>query len=373
MLSGLMDHWVPSADTVSRFWKTPFETLAPLMTSLCDEMAVNHFTFYTKWYTNGLRSTLPFLPNHPESENVRTDNDWGRRWIDYFHRRGMTVGAMIQSYAYLPNCFPPDHTLGVWKNTTQCTGLAPDQDNIIIDPTWPGFTAHFESMLEEQLRAFPGLDAIFLEFEGLPCVEPTHALAKLGSQSTVPDNIRAQWVDSAWMVPDRDQWIWTTPVQAILKERLQAHLSAANRVLDRLGYTGIRGVVYHAMSYETPYLIDALPARNWWLLPWHYWGWDFCKETPDAEVRQQMNWCQHQFRRLIQAGHPLCYIGNATLPTERHDSIREMVQFCRDNGAAGHLGMGNPIPTYGLRWHGATETSIKSAKSLYQELFPKLT
>jgi hypothetical protein len=122
------------------------------------------------------------------------------------------------------------------------------------------------------------------------------------------------------------------------------------------------------MNYETPHLTECLPSRKWWLLPWHYWGWDFCRDTPDAVVRRQMDWCQDQFRARIGEGWPLCYIGNATLPTQRLDTIREMIAFCRDHGAAGHLGMGNPIPEYGLRWHGATEEGVGRARSLYREL-----
>ena len=67
MFVGLMDHWVPSHDAVSRFWRTPFDTLRPAMDAVCDEMAVNNFTFYTKWYTNGIKSALPFLQNHPRA------------------------------------------------------------------------------------------------------------------------------------------------------------------------------------------------------------------------------------------------------------------------------------------------------------------
>jgi hypothetical protein len=262
-----MDHWVPSADTVSRFWKTPFETVEPLMTRLCDEIAINHFTFYTKWYTNGFRSALPFLPNHPESQNVRSDNEWGRRWIEFFHRRGMTVGAMVQSYAYLPGCFPAERTLGTWKDTHRCTGLTPDQDNVIIDPTWQGFTAHFEAMLEEQIRLFPGLDAVFLEFEGLTAAEPIDGMkcrrhnkgdVATGLHPVVCDSIspaiRAQWADSAWDVPERDQWIWTEPVQAILADRLRIHLAVSRPGRNYVFFAGLN--MYHLLPSSS-----SQPAR----------------------------------------------------------------------------------------------------------------
>lgn len=368
-LNGCMDHWVPSAEAVSGFWKTPLPTICADFSRLFSEIAFNNVTFYTKWYTNGYRSGLPFLFNHRQAENVRTNNEWGREIIELLHARGMTAGAMIQSYSYLPGAFPSEHTLGVWSNTRLCTGEA--EDNVIVDPLWPAFTSHFEEMLEEHLRIFPGFDAMFLEFEGLTGAEPKHHLAKMGEGAPVGREVQEQWRDSGWEISPRDRWIWTEVVQNILRESLRAHLAVAERVFNRMNYRGIRGVVYHAMNYETPYLSSCLPSKDWWLLPWHYWGWDFAAGTPDNVRRRQIHWCQEQFRARIREGHSLCYIGNATLPTECPETIREMADFCRVSGASGHLGMGIPLPGYGLRWHKATEDTVASSRRLYRELFPK--
>ena len=368
MLTGLMDHWVPSHDAISRFWKTPFDTLRPLVERLCDEVAVNNFTFYTKWYSNGIKSALPFLRNVPEAMNVATDNAWGRRWLEFFHDRGMTVGAMLQCYTFQPGLLPREAVLGTWAGTRRATGL--EGDNEIADPTWDGYPELLVQMIEEQLRLFPDFDAIFLEFEGIGAPGKGSRLWQM-AQEAGPDSVepalRAQWEESGFGGGD-DAWTWSAPVQKLLRDSLATQLAAVDKLLDRIGFNGISGVVYHAMGYETPYVLDCLPGRDWWLLPWHYWGWGH--KEPDETAQRQTDWCKRSFRERVEQGYKLCYIGNATLPTVRPDAITEMARHCMEIGAAGHIGMGDPIPQYGLRWHDATEQGVAAARRIYKDLFP---
>ena len=377
MLNGLMDHWVPSHDAVSRFWKTPFDILRPHMDKLCDDVGSNNFTFYTKWYTNGIKSSLPFLSNHPDAQNVLTDNDWGRKWIDYFHSRGMTVGAMLQCYTFEPGMLPGEGVLGTWQNQASVTGL--DGDPLIVNPQYEQYPAMLEQMLEEHLSLFPGIDAIFLEFEGLPVVGPENSLtiAELSGgnvENYISPSTRKHWQDIRREPETKDKWVWAEPVQNALKKTLSRQLSAADRTLNCLGFSGIKGVVYHAFGYEIPYIIDSLPDRSWWHLPWNYWGWNggspddkSIPQTSDEVIEIQINWCKKQFLQLVEKGYPVCYIGNCTLPTRRTDTITEMYNFIKEIGAAGYIGMGNPIPEYGLKWRGATEKWISEARRLYCE------
>jgi hypothetical protein len=272
--------------------------------------------------------------------------------------------------------FPREAVLGSWEGTRSATGY--DADNDIINPAWDGYADALSRLLKEQIRLFPGLDAVFLEFEGIgaaPAGNPLWELAHAngGASAKVPSAMREFWTTTGFPVGGYpDPWLWTPEMQKILRQTLRSHLAAAERVFQQTGFKGIRGVVYHAMGYEVPYVLDCLPTRDWWLLPWHYWGWDFSEADTDSVVRHQMDYCKGAFRELAQSGYKLCYIGNATLPTQRFDSIAEMVQFSEEVGAAGYLGMGNPIPTYGLRWHGATEESVAATRRLYREqLFPR--
>lgn len=375
MLLGLMDHWVPSHDAISRFWKTPFAELRPGLEVLCDELDINNFTFYTKWYSNGLKSELPFLANHPQAQNVLTDNAWGNELIEFFHQRGMTVGAMIQCYTFDAGRLPSEGVADSWQNLRHCTGDTRDAE--IADPTWNGYPAVLEQMLDEQLRLFPGLDAIFLEFEGVR-FKPEHPLMRQVLSAGDPLQLVAPEIHALWDESDfrpdptaAEISLWTGPAQAALSATLRRHLDAAERVFARRHYTGIRGLVYHALGYEIPYAATSLPTAAWWLLPWHYWGWAFSRSTPDGQVRRQLDFVKRRMTADTRAGHPLCYIGNVTLPTERFDTITEMLRFSQNLGAAGYLGMGNPMPHYGLRWHDATENSVAQARTLYHHLLPR--
>lgn len=372
MLTGLMDHWVPSHHEISRFWKTPFEELRPAMEALCDEVAIDNFTFYTKWATNGLKLSLPFLRNDPLAQNVLTDNAWGQQWLDFFHARGMTVGAMLQCYQLEGGALQGDAVLGPWRGSSYAGDRPADQD--VLNPLWAGYPALLEDMLGEQLRLFPDLDAVFLEFEGINAPLARHPLRVLAEGSEVAPGISEQWEASGWPVDPAEQWIWTRSVQQVLGEKLRENLRHADRIMNAAGYTGIRGVVAHIMGYESPYVHECLPNNDWWILPWHYWGWN--DQAYDAQAilspreRQQIAWCKERLSQWKAQGYHLCYIGNATLPTAAFDVIAEMARHCLAIGADGYLGMGNPIPNQGLRWLGATEAFVAQSRQLYRQLFP---
>ena len=224
MLTGLWDHWVPSANAVSTFWKTPFDLLKPGLDRLLDEIDINNFTFYTKWYSNGIKSSLPFLVNDPESMNVQTDNDWGRMLIDYFHGKGVTVTAVLQCYTMEQALLPSEGFLGQWKGLSNVTGI--NRKVAIVNPCWNGYSALLESMVEEQLDAFPGLDGFFFEFEGLGAVSANDLQKSkfvVTDESIADDNL-ALWERIACFPNAENRWLWTASSQAILANRLHEHL-----------------------------------------------------------------------------------------------------------------------------------------------------
>jgi hypothetical protein len=368
-----MNHWVPSADIISRFWKTPFAKLRPQLEEECDRLAIDNYTFYTKWYSNGVKSALPFLRNHPQAMNTLTNNDWGRECIDFFHARGMTVGAMLQCYTFETGALPREAVLGLWPATVNATGTAPVD---IVNPAWPDYERWFAQMLREQVRLFPGLDQWFFEFEGIAAAPAGNALSHLAPAETGPEvfapAVRRQWERLGKAPPAKDAWIWTAPVQAVLRNTLTRHLALAERVLREEGSRAALGLVYHAFGYEVPYMLDCLPSRDWWLMPWNYWGWDWCERDPDDVVRRQIEFCKEDFRQLMADGRPLCYIGNASLPTVRPETIVEMVDLCREIGATRYLGMGDFLAEHRLSWHKATSAHMSELYRLYRDrLFPR--
>lgn len=366
MLVGLMDHWVPSHDNVSHFWRTPFDEAAPAMAELCDEIAINHFTFYTKWMSNGLRSSLPVLRNEPRARNVITNNAWGRQWIDFLHARNISVGAMIQCYWWDAGMLPREAVLRHRPLTKWCTGYETGSD--VVDPLWPGHDDILRAVLREQLEQFPKLDAIWLEFEGVSGNLEDRPLCRMSVGQSIAPVLEEQLRATNWLVKPEHRWVWTRPVQAALADALKRRLAVVEQTLDELGFRGKRGVVYHAMGFEAPFVAQSLPSKKWWLLPWHYWGW---AETITEDDRdRQIAWCLGEWKRMKNEGYPICYIGNATLPTPWIHTIDELARATIDLGLAGHLGMGNPIPKIGLRWDDATEESVKEAREIYRRVWP---
>lgn len=368
-----MNHWVPSADIISRFWKTPFAQLRPQLEAELDRLDINNYTFYTKWYSNGVKSALPFLRNHPQAMNTLTGNDWGRECVAFLHSRGLTVGAMLQCYTFETGALPQEAVLGVWRGSENDTGAVPAD---IVNPAWPEYERCLEQMIREQVRLFPDLDQWFFEFEGIGAAPADNALSRLapagaGSSSFSPA-VRRQWERLGRTSPPAGAWIWTEPVQAVLRETLARHLAIAERVLREEGSRAARGIVYHAFGYEVPYVLDCLPGTDWWLLPWKYWGWGGGEKDPDEVVRRQIDFCKEDFRRLAAEGRPLCYIGNASLPTVRPETIVEMIEFCREIGAPRYLGMGDFLPDHRLSWRKATPGHLEGLYRLYRErLFPR--
>lgn len=369
MIIGLMDHWVPSHSDISDFWKMPYEEARPHMDRIFREIGINNFTFYTKWYSNGIKSELPFLKNDPDSMNVKSNNEWGRKWIDYLHEHNATAGAMLQCYTFEQNCIPPEAVLGYWRQGVVPNTATPG-DRVLVDPLWSGYPDMLRKMLTEHLREFPKLDALLLEFEGLGSVGEASLkkwlnMERLTEAPLSPSTLSLFHDFGAAPTPE-NRWIWTEESLRRLRASLTEHLLIADQVLDELGYTGVRGVVFKALYYEIGYIADAVPSKNWMFLPWYYWGWG--SVVDDQLLRRQMDLVQKTLLKYAGEGYPVCYIGNATLPTTRPESIAEMAGFCLRNGM-GHLGMGNFIPG-GLRWHNSTEEGVEKARELYEKLFP---
>src|SRR5688572_16134182 len=117
-----MDQITPSAENISTVYKASAAEIEAVITGLLTEMDFNHYTFYTKWYTNGIKSSLPFLANHPGNLNVRSDNHAFRQVIDNLHARGLSVGAMFQIYTYESDRWGKGHKWGEW-DVTAATGI----------------------------------------------------------------------------------------------------------------------------------------------------------------------------------------------------------------------------------------------------------
>jgi len=374
MLKGFMDHWVPTRENISQFWKQDRESAVRILDELSADIDFNNFTFYTKWYTNGVRSQLPYLYNHPEAANVVTDNEWGRELISHLHDKGVSVGAMIQFLTYEQQAWEEALTIDEWDVGEFAETEAPVR---IADFTSPQYQIRIKEIIREQLTEFPGLDYLFLEFEGVKS-EAVQALypawaAEQGKQVPEQFHYSAEAEAHCRRIGQTPSFIWSQEAREMLRHYYEINLGSVREVLTELRYEGVVGVVIHSYGYETFIYPDILPDTNWWLVPWNYWVCE--EESPTTEEKKVVS--KELILRWKREGHRICYIGDVTMGRHgfdletKNEAIRDFHAFSVETKLDGYLGMGNPVPAIGLKWQAVTDEHVLDARKLYQELYGK--
>ncbi|UVI27600.1 hypothetical protein [Paenibacillus spongiae] len=372
MLKGFMDHWVPTRDPISKFWKQDYETAANAIDELKSEIDFDHFTFYTKWYTNGVKSKLPYLYNHPEASNVKTDNEWGRRIVNHLHEKGISVGAMLQFLTYDQHVWERDLSIDEWD----VGGFAETEQPVsIADFTDARFQARVKEIIREQLAEFPGIDYLFLEFEGVKSEALQVLYGKWAEQrgEQVPQAFQfcPTAIEHCKQIGQQLTFIWSDEAASMLRHYYKLNLQAVQDVLKEIGYVGKVGVVIHVYGYEAFIYPDILPDTSWWLVPWHYWVFDH--ESEETERKKAIS--KALMTKWKLDGHHVCYLGDVTMgrngfnPAAKIDAIREFYQFSVDLDLEGYLGMGNPVPDIGLKWEAVTNEHVLDVRNLYKELY----
>jgi hypothetical protein len=379
MLKGLMDHWVPTQEHISKFWKSDVETVKADLNRLKKEIRFNNFTFYTKWYTNGIKSNLPFLDNCPESQNCITDNRWGNQIIDFLHENGVSAGSMLQMFAFNKN-WGSDKALGEWD----VRGVAKnDGPCLMADFSQPVYIERIKKLVGEQLRAFPGFDYIFFEFEGLSnnmikkVYDPwAREHSRPDAEAVGYDDETIPYFEEMGIGPDStgdslissSGLIWSIEGREMLKYYFGKILAALDETLKEQNYQGEAGVVYHMYNYEAFVYPEIIPNRDWWLLPWHYWTF-METETPAELIVARKKKCKQLLLNWKKQNHKICYIGDVALGLNGLDSIKEFYDYCVEIGIDGHLGMGNPELERGLRWVNVDDATVLGARELYKRMY----
>ncbi len=369
MFQGLIDHWVPTREPISAFWRTDLDPCCALLDGLAEEVAYNNFTFYTKWYTNGVRSSLPYLRNHPAASNTFTDNEWGRGLIAHLHGRGVTVGAMLQCYTFETAPWGDAPRLGEWA--ADMPEIAETEGPIALaDFTTDLYQTRLAEMLREQLTLFPDFDYFFLEFEG---VMPEMAecayrafCAEVGEAPVADPRFSEEttrWCDRLGL--ERD-YRFSEQALEMYRHYLARNLRTAQAVLDERGYGGTPGVVYHPIYWEKFVAPEALPHQGWWLLPWSYFGW-----VQEEDQRARMEAMLEHMREQIGMERHVLYLGDATIAPYSLTPLEMTMDFCEESGAEGYLGMGNPTYPTGLHWRGVTAEMVQTSREFFRRRWPR--
>lgn len=369
MLKGFMDHWVPTRESLTKFWKTDIGQVKADLDGLKKDINFNNFTFYTKWYTNGIYTKLPFLSNHPEAQNVRTKNLWGNQIIDYLHEKGISAGAMLQMLTYEDTLWDKDLSLGEWD----LRGVAKmDTKCCIADLTKSASVDRMKKLISEQVTEFPKLDYLFFEFEGLRFEMLEKVYAGWASRNHKPSlkDVRYDDITKSYCrsIGFDLTFLWSEEGREMLKEYFGGIFAGIDRMLREIGYRGQVGIVYHMYNYEAFIYPEVLPDKKWWLLPWHYWTFESPDTAPEIIGQKKLH-SKEMLREWKNRSYRVCYIGDVALGNNGLDSAREFYDYSVEIGLDGYLGMGNPECSRGLRWIGVGDDTVLKARQLYQAMY----
>ncbi|MBB6730869.1 hypothetical protein [Cohnella zeiphila] len=372
MFKGFMDHWVPTRDNLTTFWKQDLPTVLTQLDELKRDVDYNHFTFYTKWITNGIKSNLPFMHNHPKASNVKTDNQWGNAIIDHLHKQGCSVGAMMQLMIFEQPEWGDGMEIGQWD----VPGGGTAEPVKVADFTHEDYPTRLAAIIREHLKLFPGLDYLFLEFEGLDHAGDVSGPYKRWAEAQGKPPLDQVSYDDETLAYCRILDVplgvlWSREVREMLKYYYARNMDAADAVLKEMNFRGKVGIVYHLYEYEAFIYPDVIKDRmHWWLLPWHYWT--FRPGTKQIQDQRKLVG-KDLLKQWKDAGHSVCYIGDATIGAIRGDreSIPQFYEHCEDLELEGYLGMGNPDPRLGLRWNSVSDQDCLDARELYARLYGK--
>lgn len=364
-LRGFLDQITPMVK-VSSFHSASAQEIISVIDDLRREMDFNHYAFYVKEYTNGYRSELPFLVNHPDTLNGRTDNRGFRDLTDALHERGISVGAVFQIYTFEASAWGEDKW-GEW-DVRNLTGMP--WPSAMADATSPIYRGRLWAMMAEYMRLFPETDYIYIEGEGQSArmIETPLAawLAERGGPSLEHLTYRDEDVAYCESLHLPLDIIWSQEAMDFAVAYSRGNFCVVEDALRVHGFKGSIGVVSHAFRVESRYMHRALPGPDWWLLPWAYMGWG--KDQPGYAARIRA--CKGYFLEMKRLGHRVCYIGDAAM-TGYLPPIRELWEVSRDH-LDGYLGHGSLDVRLGRHWTGVTSEMVEAARRLYrEEIFAK--
>ncbi|MHB1455904.1 MAG: hypothetical protein ACYC0V_03210, partial [Armatimonadota bacterium] len=241
----------------------------------------------------------------------------------------------------------------------------------MADANSPIFRGRLWAMFAEYIKLFPATDYIFIEGEGqgANCIRAALGtwLAECGGPDLEHLTYKDEDIAYARLVGIPIDITWSQEAMEFAVSYSLANFSVIEDALRSHGFQGQFGVVYHTYGVESRYMDRALLRPDWWLLPWHYFGWDGGRPEYDARLQA----CKDHLLSMKRAGHRVCYLGDATIGKAYLPPIRELWQLTRDQLDA-YLCMGVPNESLGLRWKGVTPEMVKTIRELYrEEIFPK--
>ena len=392
MLKGFVDHWCPTKPEFASWWNAPFAVVREDLLRLMDQVDFDNLTFYTKWYTNGIYTRLPFLSNYPDASNVKTQNDWGRSIIELLHANGRSTGLMLQLLCFEPSSWGKN---AVISKDPDClfdiSFVAPANERIVLaDFTEELYQQRVVEIIREHIAEFPDVEYLFLEFEGLIINRKLSRLICEKFGQADPVTFSSKTLEHCYNVMFDLDHTWSNEFVQINRQYMGSLFKRIDAMLKQQGFTGKIGVVFYAWGYESMYIPEILPDQKWWLLPWDYPGriednskiytggnryvipWDAQSKRTFEVSQRRINAIKENLLEWKQQGFKQCYIGNGTISSGSSDITEELFNLCEKEQLDGYLAMGTPHCDRGLRWPGFSGEDVKTASELYRKLYRKI-
>lgn len=391
MLKGFVDHWCPTKPEFASWWNAPFEVVREDLLRLMDQVDFDNFTFYTKWYTNGMYTRLPYLRNYPEASNAKTQNDWGRSIIELLRAGGKSTGLMLQLLCFEPSTWGTDAVISTEPDCLfDISFVAPAAEKAVLaDFTEELYQRRVVEIVREHVTEFPDVEYLFLEFEGLIINRKLSRIIceKFGKADPVTFSGKA--MEHCYDVMFDLDHSWSNEFAQINRQYMGSLFTRIDAMLKQQGYKGKVGVVFYAWGYESMYMPEILPSQQWWLLPWDYPAkvnddsklytggsryvvpWDAQSKRTEEVSQRRINAIKENMLAWKRRGFKQCYIGNGTIASGTTGITVDLFNLCEQERLEGYLAMGTPLCERGLRWPDFTGEDAETASELYRKLYRK--
>lgn len=389
MLKGFVDNWNPLKPAYGSWGSATLEQAKEDLRRHMEQMRFDVFTFYSKWYNNGFYSRLPFLRNCPGNANVETQNDWGRQIIDWLHENGKSAGLMLQLLSFERGPWGEEAVISTEPDCLfDFSFAAPMTDPCVFaDIAHPLYQRRVLELLEEHVTEFPSVDYLFLEFEGYIMNRKLSRYVCQKYAHADPVTFQLEAMEHCYNVRLDLDHSWSDAFAEICRKHMGELFRRIEEMLRKMGYRGTVGIVFYGWGYETMYMPQILPNRDWWLLPWDYPDHDMrdfklytggdrfvipweSHVNGECDVsRRRVDALKKNLIRWARDGYNVCFIGDGSVKPQATATTEELFRLCEQEDIAGFLAMGTPLCDRGLRWDGFRPEDAQAAAELYRRLY----
>ncbi len=313
---------------------------------------------------------------------AKGDTERDRAIYRHVKQMGLTAGVMLQALTTTKTPQNAGSLIGTYsdaklKDMEREWGKPVTEDWATLDYAADSFVQCLIDQVHGALELCPGMDYVFLEFEGVDFVAPGHLNAwynRWAKANGRPDAAHVTYTeavrDHLRRIRRPPSILWSVEYMDMARQMHRRNFLAVESYLRRQNLKLKLGLVYHMYASEAPMFPETVPNADWWLLPWHYWTFEL-PGTPAEEIADKKALCKELLARWQQDGRTVCPIGDVALGKNGLGHVQEFWDYGVGLGLPAYLGLGLPDPVIGVHWAGVEDSDLVAARALYQRLYQK--